>query len=297
MVRSIVGAGLGVALSSSAEAGAKGITETNQPAKKPELKEAPGTSAPKNPALAKGTDGEIDKTSTTAGASRIASSGTQNSSQSQQNTNGNPDQSGSVSARIAEGSLPQSPAQTIATPGASHEIATSAPMPEGPAVGSRSTEQGEVPGFNQQEIGEGAATTVINSAKLVQAMGQTEMRVGLHTSDFGDISIRTSGSQQQMLAQISLDHSELSQTIAAHISSVQTKLGDEHGIQASIQINNQGASHSSDSEQQQPSQRQQNAFAGSARSVNAGDHSEADQGINLGMFVPAGNDHRLDIRA
>ena len=73
---------------------------------------------------------------------------------------------------------------------------------------------------NPQEISDGAATTVINSAKLIQAMGQTEMRVGLHTTDFGDISIRTSGSQQQMSAQISLDHSELSQTIADHIAAV-----------------------------------------------------------------------------
>jgi hypothetical protein len=168
-------------------------------------------------------------------------------------------------------------------------------MADGLANGTRPAEQTEVSTVNQQETGESGVTTVINSAKLIQAMGQTEMRVGMHSSDFGDISIRTSGTQQQMSAQISLDHSELSQTIAAHISSVETKLGNEHGIQASIQINNQGSTHSSDS--QQPSQRQQNAFAGSARTVDATDAAEAETKTTIGMLVAAGNDHRLDIRA
>jgi hypothetical protein len=126
-------------------------------------------------------------------------------------------------------------------------------------------------------------------------MGQTEMRVGLHTSEFGDISIRTSVSQQQMQAQISLDHPELSQAIAAHISSVQTKLGDEHGIQASIQINNQGTSHSSDSGQ--PSHRQQSSFSSfTGQTVNA-EYAEAENGMSLGVLAATGNEHRLDIRA
>jgi hypothetical protein len=168
-------------------------------------------------------------------------------------------------------------------------------MAGGLANGARSAGEAEISTLNQQETVESGVTAVINSAKLIQAIGQTEMRVGMHSSDFGDISIRTSGSQQQMSAQISLDHSELSQTIAAHISSVETKLGNEHGIQASIQINNQGSTHSSDS--QQPSQRQQSAFTGSARSVDAADPTEAEAKTGIGMLVAAGNDHRLDIRA
>ena len=39
------------------------------------------------------------------------------------------------------------------------------------------------------------------------------MRVGMHSTEFGDISIRTTLSQQQMLAQISLDHSDLGPTL------------------------------------------------------------------------------------
>jgi hypothetical protein len=277
--------------------GADGATGWKQPVKAAELKDAPGTTALKNPTLTKATDAEINNTASTAVGAHNGTPAGQNSGQSSQNTNGNADQTESVSARVATSSLSQAQAQvqTIAASGASHEIASSAPMPRGLADGSRLAEQTEAPISNQRDMGEGAVTTAINSAKLIQAMGQTEMRVGLHTTEYGDISIRTSVSQQQMQAQISLDHSELSQAIAAHISSVQTKLGDEHGIQASIQINNQGTSYSSDSGQ--PSQRQQYAFAGSTGPADAADYAEADNGMSLGMLAATGNEHRLDIRA
>ena len=295
MLQASVEASLRVAFPDNAAVGAIGATGRNQPAKAAELKEAPGTTAPKNPSLTNAADADINKTGSTAVGVHNGSSGGQNSDQSPQNMNGSPDQIESAAARVAASSLPQAQVQTIATSGASHEIASSVSMPNGLADRSRSAGQVETPGINQQDIGEGVVTTAINSAKLIQTMGQTEMRVGLHTSDFGDISIRTSVSQQQMQAQISVDHSELSQAIAAHISSVQTKLGDEHGIQASIQIDNQGSSHSSNSEQS--SQKQQDAFAGSARSADAADLTEADKGINLGMLVAASGNHRLDIRA
>ena len=295
MLQASVEASLRVAFPDNAAVGAIGATGRIQPAKAAELKEAPGTTAAKNPSLSNAADAEINKTGWTAVGVHNGSSGGQNSDQSPQNMNGSPDQIESAAARVAASSLPQAQVQTIATSGASHEIASSVSMPNGLADRSRSAGQVETPGINQQDIGEGVVTTAINSAKLIQTMGQTEMRVGLHTSDFGDISIRTSVSQQQMQAQISVDHSELSQAIAAHISSVQTKLGDEHGIQASIQIDNQGSSHSSNSEQS--SQKQQDAFAGSARSADAADLTEADKGINLGMLVAASGNHRLDIRA
>jgi hypothetical protein len=286
-----------VAFLDNAAAGADGAAGGKQPAKAADLKAAPSTIAPKNPVLGKATDADINNTALTTAGTHNASSGGQTSGQSAQNMNGSPDQTGSVSARVAASSLPQAEAQvqTISVSGSSHETASSDPMPRGLADGSRLSAQGEVPIANQQEIGEGAATTAINSAKLIQAMGQTEMRVGLHTSEFGDISIRTSVSQQQMQAQISLDHPELSQAIAAHISAAQTKLGDEHGIQASIQINNQGTSNSSDSGQ--PSQRQQNSFTGfTGPTVNA-DYVEAENGMSFGVLSATGNEHRLDIRA
>jgi len=74
-----------------------------------------------------------------------------------------------------------------------------------------------------------AAAAGINSARLIQTMSESEMRVGMHSAEFGDISIRTSVSQQQLTAQISVDHSELGSAISAHLPSLQSKLGSEFG--------------------------------------------------------------------
>ena len=71
--------------------------------------------------------------------------------------------------------------------------------------------------LDQVDSGITTGTSVINSARLVQSISETEMRLGMHSAEFGDISIRTSVSQQQMQAQISVDHDELGNAISAHI--------------------------------------------------------------------------------
>jgi hypothetical protein len=115
----------------------------------------------------------------------------------------------------------------------------------------------ELPPSTHPATDEGAPATGINSGKLIQTMGETEMHVGMHSVEFGDISIRTSLNQQQMVTQISVAHSDLSQTISSHVSAVQMKLGEEYGLHASIQVSNSGMSMSggqgSSSQRDQPS--------------------------------------------
>jgi hypothetical protein len=87
-----------------------------------------------------------------------------------------------------------------------------------------------------------AAGAGINTARLVQTMSESEMRVGMRSTEFGDISIRTSVSQQQLTAQISVDHGELGNAISAHLPSLQSKLGSDFGLHASIEVNQLGGS-------------------------------------------------------
>jgi hypothetical protein len=106
--------------------------------------------------------------------------------------------------------------------------------------------------------GQSVAAGGINTAKLIQTMNETGMQVGMRSAEFGDISIRTSVSQQQMMTQISVDHPDLGQAISAHVSAVQTKLGDELGIHATIEVGQSSAGftgergYSSQQQQQQP---------------------------------------------
>ena len=89
-------------------------------------------------------------------------------------------------------------------------------------------------GAEQLERAGSAAAAGISTARLIQSMSESEMRIGMHSAEFGDISIRTSVSQQQLMAQISVDHSELGNAISAHLPSLESKLGSDFGVHASI---------------------------------------------------------------
>jgi hypothetical protein len=88
------------------------------------------------------------------------------------------------------------------------------------------------------------AVPVINTAKLIQSMGQSEMRVGMRSNDFGNISISTSATRDLISAQISLDHGELARTLAAHLPEMQAKFGGNQAMNVRIDMNGQPAGQS-----------------------------------------------------
>jgi hypothetical protein len=83
------------------------------------------------------------------------------------------------------------------------------------------------------------AVPVINTAKLIQSMGQSEMRVGMRSTDFGNISISTSATRDLISAQISLDHGELARTLATHLPEMQAKFGGNQAMNVRIDMNGQ----------------------------------------------------------
>jgi hypothetical protein len=144
------------------------------------------------------------------------------------------------------------------------------------------------------EAAEATANSGINTARLIQTMSETEMHVGLHSAEFGDISIRTAISQQQVVAQISVDHSDLGRAIADATPGLQAKLGNDFGVHASIEVNQNGASYSG--ERGAASQQQQRSFAQTGRTESGTVSAEAEStGMKIGPA--AGEGYRLDIRA
>jgi flagellar hook-length control protein FliK len=85
---------------------------------------------------------------------------------------------------------------------------------------------------------------VINTAKLIQSMGQSEMRVGMRSNDFGNISISTSATRNLISAQISLEHGELARTLATHLPEMQARLGGNQAMNVRIDMNGQPAGQS-----------------------------------------------------
>lgn len=85
------------------------------------------------------------------------------------------------------------------------------------------------------------ALPVINTAKLIQSMGQSEMRVGMRSTEFGNISISTSSTRDLISAQISLDHGELARTLTAHLPEIQARLGGNQPMDVRIEMNGSSA--------------------------------------------------------
>jgi hypothetical protein len=88
------------------------------------------------------------------------------------------------------------------------------------------------------------AMPVVNTAKLIQSMGQSEMRVGMRSTDFGNISISTSATRNLISAQISLEHLELARTLATHLPEMQAKFGGNQAMNVRIDMNGQPAGQS-----------------------------------------------------
>ena len=78
--------------------------------------------------------------------------------------------------------------------------------------------------------------SAINSARLIQSMHQSEMRLGMYSAEFGSISINTSLTHQSIAAQISMDHSALGHALAAHLPAIEEKLSNAYGVQARVEV-------------------------------------------------------------
>jgi hypothetical protein len=144
---------------------------------------------------------------------------------------------------------------------------------------------------------ERAGTTAaagISTARLLQSMSGSEMSVGMHSAEFGDISIRTSVSQEQVMAQINVDHSELGSAIAAHLPSLQSKLGSEFGLHASLEVNQLGGSFTGGNGQ--PSHQNYKATSQSVPLDSSALNAEDDRMPLPGQSLEV-EDSRLDIRA
>lgn len=240
------------------------------------------------------TDGVCNTKSAVAGSAGAALHAA-NNSQATQSPQADASKSGAevVLPKATENGVAQATLQTLLTPSGSHESATAPRVTPGAPDAAHAGKAQDLRATTSQAPDEGTLTSGINSAKLIQTMGETEMHVGMHSAEFGDISIRTSISQQQMVTQISLDHNDLSQMISSHVSTVQAKLGEEYGLHSSIEINNQGAPLSGG--QENSPQREQQSPGHSSGGMGARP-AELSERVSSVVALPwAGSGHGLDI--
>jgi hypothetical protein len=262
---------------------------------------AKDASAPvKNPDIASDSDNTATKSSSSSSASSDPSSqAVQNIVPSGQHAQAqiqiDPSQAAAVTSKAADTTAVQAQAVAAHTVAADATTAHRASSTVADTSAAASTQRSDA--ASQADGTEAAASTGINTSRVIQSMNETEMHVGMRSAEFGDISIRTSVSQQQMLAQISVDHTDLGQAIAAHVSTVQAKLGNEYGLHAQIEVSQQGSSFTGDSGQSS-SQREQKPYANAFRIDNsAASASEADSAVSALPVATVSSSYRLDIQA
>jgi flagellar hook-length control protein FliK len=95
-----------------------------------------------------------------------------------------------------------------------------------------------------------AYSSLLQSAKLVQRMGEAELRVGIHSGEFGNVDIRTSMAHNQFTAQISVERNELGRVLAAELPNLQNRLSEQRLSSANIILQNQSADSGSSGFQQ-----------------------------------------------
>jgi len=100
-------------------------------------------------------------------------------------------------------------------------------------------------------------TSPVQSAKLVERIGEAELRLGIRAGEFGSVDIRTSMVRNQFSAEISVERGELGRVMAAELPSLQSRLTEQGVPVASITVQNHSGSSSSASDQREPRERQQ----------------------------------------
>ncbi len=85
-----------------------------------------------------------------------------------------------------------------------------------------------------------AVGPTINSSRILSNMEGTEMRVGMHSAEFGTISVSTTLTQNGVAAQIAMDHGGLSRALSAHVPDAEAKLGSALGLPARIELRDTG---------------------------------------------------------
>ena len=135
--------------------------------------------------------------------------------------------------------------------------------------------------------------TIVNSANLVERLGQSELRVGIQTAELGSIDIRTRLSHHELMAEIAVQRSDLGTALTASISNLHARLAEQHLAVGEIVVQNQPFGTSTGMQQgtgQTPNQPQGSFTRGDLKEDRSADSSDvccdaSDQGHGLDLHI------------
>ncbi len=94
-------------------------------------------------------------------------------------------------------------------------------------------------------------TPELQSARLVQTASRSEMRIDLHSQDFGPISVHSTLKRDFVSTQITLQDTQLSTALTTHVQEMEQKVAKDHGFRSTVSVIAQDSGTSSSNQQQQ----------------------------------------------
>ncbi len=96
----------------------------------------------------------------------------------------------------------------------------------------------------------------ITAARLLQSLSHAEMQIKVNSEDFGRVTIHAAYGHESIAAQITLENTQLGSALgsalAAHMPAIEQKLGQDHGLRASVTIDTQAQAGGEQGRQRQP---------------------------------------------
>jgi hypothetical protein len=112
-----------------------------------------------------------------------------------------------------------------------------------------------------------ATQPLVNTAKLIQGISQSELRVGMQSREFGNIDIRTSVAHHEFSAQISVEHNDVAKTMAMELPGLYDRLNEQNVSVNHIVIQNNSLATSSGLAQHQQQSTSKAQTSGTAKSA------------------------------
>ncbi len=109
----------------------------------------------------------------------------------------------------------------------------------------------------------------VTTARLLQSFSRSEMQVKVNSAEFGRVTIHTAYGREAIAAQITLSNAQLGSALAAHVPAIEQKLGQDHGLRASVTIDTQTQA-GAEQKQRQPDTAPARRFLHTASSVRDG---------------------------
>ncbi len=132
----------------------------------------------------------------------------------------------------------------------------------------------------------------------MQSMQGSEMRVGMHSAEFGNVSVSTMLNRQSIAAQISFEHMDLGKALAQHLPSIEAKLSSEYGMHAKVEVRDQSLNSAADSGrgEERRESRSTTTSATAALSSSSTITESVDSFAGTSMAATLSEGARLDIR-